>query len=184
MALQSSGIPPPLTRQRRKIAVRGAHPPRITTGKTIEPRDGVSARKTHYHGALRHRSVALICPIGISATGYAGCQGDALSWRTPPQVPFSVLSVPCRCHLVHSAVACEHEPIHDFRDRCSWYTTKVIYGKLRRRQKQLDENTQRTWIGDVLQAASIDSTKVTHAPRKPVARMADLCVIEIMRAGD
>ena len=38
----------------------------ITSGKTIDKKDGMSPRNIHYHRVLRDRS-ALLCPIGALA---------------------------------------------------------------------------------------------------------------------
>jgi len=62
----------------------------------------------------------------------------------------------------------------DFRRRPSWYTTKVLPGKLSLAQKEISDDTQRTWLVSALEAVAVDSSKAVHAMRQSVARLADM----------
>jgi len=62
----------------------------------------------------------------------------------------------------------------DFRRRSSWYTTKMLPGKLSLAQKEISNNTQRSWIISALEAVAVDSSKAVHAMRQSVARLADM----------
>lgn len=58
----------------------------------------------------------------------------------------------------------------DFHDRSSWYNTAVIPGNLRRKTTPVNSSTQARWFTKAFQSAGVQSTKLTHAPRKTVAR--------------
>jgi hypothetical protein len=74
--------------------------------------------------------------------------------------------------VLHWEICGETPP--DFRRRSSWYTTKVLPGKLSLAQKKISDDTQRTWIVSALEAVAVDSSKAVHAMRQSVARLADI----------
>jgi hypothetical protein len=61
----------------------------------------------------------------------------------------------------------------DFRRRSSWYTTKMLPGKLSLPRKEISDDTQRNWIVSALEAVAVDSSKAVHVIRQSVARLAD-----------
>jgi hypothetical protein len=65
--------------------------------------------------------------------------------------------------VLHWEICGETPP--DFRRRSSWYTTKVLPGKLSLAQKKISDDTQRTWIVSALEAVAVDSSKAVHAMR-------------------
>ena len=67
-----------------------------------------------------------------------------------------------------------HETPPDFRRRESWYTTKVLPGRLSQAQKEISDDTQRNWIVQALEAVAVDSSKAVHAIAQSVARLADM----------
>jgi hypothetical protein len=62
----------------------------------------------------------------------------------------------------------------DFRHRPSWYTTKLLPGRLSLAQKEISDDTQRNWIVSALEAVAVNSSKAVHAMRQSVARLADM----------
>jgi hypothetical protein len=62
----------------------------------------------------------------------------------------------------------------DFRNRSSWYTTKVLPGRLIQTQKEISDNTQQNWIVQALEAVAVNSSKAVHSMRQSVARLADM----------
>jgi hypothetical protein len=93
----------------------------------------------------------------------------ALRHRDPVLCPVGALA-----HwLVFRWEVCGETP-PDFRRRESWYTTKVLPGKLSLSQKEISDDTQRNWILPALEAVAVDSSKVIHAMRQSIARLADM----------
>ena len=62
----------------------------------------------------------------------------------------------------------------DFRHCPSWYTTKVLPGRLSLAWKEISDDTQRKWIVLALEAITVNSSKAVHAMRQSVARLADM----------
>ena len=70
-----------------------------------------------------------------------------------------------------SEVAREARP--DFRDRSSWYMTRLIPGNLRKPTDEISDGVQREWTRLAFEEAKIQTSGVVHAPRKSVARLMD-----------
>ena len=62
----------------------------------------------------------------------------------------------------------------DFRDRSSWYYTKVISGSLARSKEEISDKTQARWIKQALDAVGVDSSKTVHTMRQSSSRLADM----------
>ena len=66
------------------------------------------------------------------------------------------------------------EPTPCFADRASWYGNKLIPADLANPLKGLSSRTQSHWISQVFEEVGVVSSKITHTPRRTVARYMDL----------
>jgi hypothetical protein len=111
--------------------------------------------------STRKAELADLCSVLLSDA--------ALRHRDPVLCPVGALA-----HwLVPRWEICGETP-PDFRRRSSWYTTKVLPGKLSLAWKEISDDTQRNWIVPALEAVAVDSSKAVHAMRQSVARLADM----------
>jgi hypothetical protein len=127
--------------------------------------------------STRKAELADLCSVLLSDEG-SECLGvvlrmqhyhAALRHRDPVLCPVGALA-----HwLVLRWEICGETP-PDFRRRSSWYTTKVLPGKLSLAWKEISDDTQRNWIVPALEAVAVDSSKAVHAMRQSVARLADM----------
>jgi hypothetical protein len=93
----------------------------------------------------------------------------ALRHRDPVLCPVGALAQ----WLVLRWEICGETP-PDFRRRPSWYTTKVLPGRLSQAQNEISDDTQRNWIVPASEAVAVNSSKAVHAMRQSVARLADM----------
>jgi hypothetical protein len=120
-------------------------------------------------GLVLRTSVGKTIPLALGGNLRMQHYHAALRHRDPVLCPVGALA-----HwLVFRWEICGETP-PDFRRRESWYTTKVLPGKLSQAQKEISDDTQRNWILPALEAVAVDSSKVIHAMRQSIARLADM----------
>ena len=120
-------------------------------------------------GLVLRTSVGKTIPLALGGNLRMQHYHAALRHRDPILCPVGALA-----HwLVLRWEICGETP-PDFRRRESWYTTKVLPGKLSLAQKEISDDTQRNWILPALEAVAVDSSKVIHAMRQSMARLADM----------
>jgi hypothetical protein len=119
---------------------------------------------------LEHRSGRTIYAIPDHVTLRLFSNNHAaLRYRDPLLYPISALT---HCLVLRWELCSETLP--DFRRRSSWYTTKVLPGRLSQARKEISDDTQRNWIVPALEAVAVGSSKAVHAMRQSVARLADM----------
>ena len=130
------------------------------------------------HGdSTRKAELADLCSVLLSDEG-SECLGvvlrmqhyhAALRHRDPVLCPVGALA-----HWLVLRWEICGETLPDFRRWSSWYTTKVLPGKLSLAWKEISDDTQRNWIVPALEAVAVDSSKAVHAMCQSVARLADM----------
>jgi hypothetical protein len=129
-------------------------------------------------GLVLRTSVGKTIPLALGGNLRMQHYHAALRHRDPVLCPVGALA-----HwLVLRWEICGETP-PDFRRRESWYTTKVLPGKLSLAQKEISDDTQRNWILPALEAVAVDSSKVIHAMRQSMARLADMWEVPADQVG-
>lgn len=75
------------------------------------------------------------------------------------------------------------EPTPSFTDRASWYGKKLIPADLNAPLKSVSSRTQSYWISRVFEEVGVVSSKITHTPRRTVARYMDLLEVPEDQVG-
>jgi len=120
-------------------------------------------------GLVLRTSVGKTIPLALGGNLRMQHYHAALRHRDPVLCPVGALA-----HWLVFRWEITGETPPDFRRRESWYNTKVLPGKLSQAQKEMSDDTQRSWFLPALEAVAIDSSKVIHAPRRSIARLADM----------
>ena len=65
------------------------------------------------------------------------------------------------------------EKVSNFRDRSSWYTTKLIHGTVKTSGVAIMPQTQGNWVRRALDAGEVGTSSLLHTMRKSAARLVD-----------